>query len=64
MATTWLLELTSVGLCEVDVDALKLEVRLSLVHASGVNAMLISNDLPEGEVREAESERSGHPTMI
>jgi len=35
------------GLVEVDVDALQLEVRVAVVGAGGVNAVLFGDDLPE-----------------
>ena len=38
--------LTSSGLIEVDVDALQLEVRVSVVGAGGVDSVLIGDDLP------------------
>jgi hypothetical protein len=39
--------LTAGGLVEVDVDALKLQVRVAMVGAGGVNAVLVGDDLPE-----------------
>ena len=35
------------GLIVVDVDSLELEVRISMVSTSGVNSMLIRDNLPE-----------------
>jgi hypothetical protein len=35
------------GLVEVDVDSLKLEVRVSVVGAGGVNSVLVGDDFPE-----------------
>ena len=35
------------GLVEVDVDALQLQVRVTVVGARGVDAMLIGDDLPK-----------------
>ena len=35
------------GLVEVDVDALKLQIRISVVRASRVDAVLITDHLPE-----------------
>ena len=43
-------KLTSGGLIEVDVDALKLEVRVSVVGAGGVDSVLIGNDFPENQI--------------
>ena len=39
--------LTSGSLVEVDVDALKLEVRVASISSSGVNAVLVGDNLPE-----------------
>jgi len=39
--------LTSGSLVEVDVDALKLEVRVASISSSGVNAVLVRDNLPE-----------------
>ena len=49
MIYTWAncLGLTAAGLVEVHVDALQLQVRVPVVGASGVHAMLITDDLPE-----------------
>ena len=41
------LELTAAGLVEVHIDALQLQVRVAVVGASGVHAMLVTDDLPE-----------------
>jgi len=38
--------LTSGSLVEVDVDALKLEVRVTSVSSSGVNSVLVGDNLP------------------
>ena len=38
--------LTSGSLVEVDVDALKLEVRVASISSSGVNAVLVGDNLP------------------
>ena len=35
------------GFVEIDVDALKLQVGIAVVGAGGVNAVLVSDDLPE-----------------
>ena len=39
--------LATAGLVVVDIDPLQLQVRLSNIGASGVNTMLIRDDLPE-----------------
>ena len=38
---------TTGGLVEVNVDALKLEIRVTVVGAGGVYAVLVADDLPE-----------------
>jgi hypothetical protein len=38
---------TTSGLVEVDVDALQLEVRVTVVSTGGINAVLVRNHLPE-----------------
>ena len=42
-----LVGLTAAGLVEVHVDALQLQVRVAVIGASGVHAVLITDDLPE-----------------
>jgi hypothetical protein len=39
--------LTTSGLVEVDVDALELQVRVTMVGAGRVNTVLVADDLPE-----------------
>ena len=39
--------LTASGLVEVDVDALQLEVAVSMVGAGGINTVLVRDHLPE-----------------
>ena len=42
--------LAAAGLVVVDIDPLKLEVRGASIRASGVNSMLIRDDLPELQI--------------
>ena len=52
--------LATAGLIVVDVDALELEVRVAMVGAGRVNAVLVRDDLPELPTNEV---RSGHASM-
>ena len=38
--------LTSSGLVEIDVDALQLEVGVAMIGSSGVDSVLVADDLP------------------